>query len=189
MEILLFIIAFAFLIVAIGLRFNWSFGKKSFKQLAEYVKNNTDQTILASFLCSNPKAGNVGLFLSKDNVRCGNQDHTVFNIKPDQILRVEYSDGNFFRFITKEKTYKLSYLHEVKEGESILNNVIMPPNLAYTDPSATQKFIGILDTLKIQHVKRPHIKVVFFPYQGSPAVLGFMALIVIAWIIFALANS
>jgi hypothetical protein len=65
----------------------------------------------------------------------------------------------------------------------------MAPNLSYTDPEATQKLIAALDSLHIEHIKRPHTKVLFFPYQGSPSVLGFMALIIITFLLFLLVSK
>jgi hypothetical protein len=184
MHTVFFIIFVAFIVIAMGLRFRWTFGKKSLKELARYVKENTGSNTLGSFICSNPKAGNVGLFFSTNNIKCNNQGSVVFDIKPEDLERVEYSNRNFFRFVTKDNVYKISYLHDVKEGESLVNNVLMTPNLSYTDPEATQKLIALLDSLHIEHVKRPHTKILFFPYQGSPAMLGFMALIIITLLLF-----
>jgi hypothetical protein len=184
-----FIIFVAFIVIAIGLRFRWTFGKKSFKELARYVKEETGPNTLASFICSTPREGNVGLFFSTNNIRCSDQEYVVFDIKPEDLERVEYSNRNFFRFVTKGNVYKISYLHEVKEGESLVNNVLMAPNLSYTDPEATQKLIAALDSLHIEHIKRPHTKVLFFPYQGSPSVLGFMALIIITFLLFLLVSK
>lgn len=185
-----FLIIFAVLILAgIGLRYRWTFGDKSLKELSKYVRKSSSPDTLASFICSDPRSGNVGLLLSRERILCRNQDSIVFDIHPEDLQSVEYSNHNFFRFITKHKVYKISYLHAVKEGESFINNILMAPNLAYTDKKATRDLLNTLDMLRVAHVNVSHTQAVFLPFQGSRAVLGLMALTILVYLIFVLINS
>jgi hypothetical protein len=179
-----FVIFGMLFIFALGMRYRWTFGVKSLPAFAQYVRSQTTGETIARFICSHPRYGNVGLFISKDAIECKNSDQLVFRHNTSEFVRFEYSGHNFLRFVTHTKEYKLSYLHHVDEGDSVSKSILFTPNLAYQDKEATEGLLAALDTVGIPHAQVPHRKVVFLPFQGSPAIFAFMLATLLVFVMF-----